>query len=543
MATTLATKRPEILSSPRYCRRCGFAESSRSVPSRSRLVEVGLALVTGFSLGAPSAVAQTSRFTTAVTVDESFTNNVNLVSGGNAKNDFITQITPSITFGESGGRFKTGGFVSLPILKYARTSENDTFVPLVNVLATAEVIERVFFVDTTINVQQAFNSPFGARPVTLDSSTANRFTAQSYDVSPYVRGGTGNYSYELRDKNIWTKSSGSVGSIPSSSYSNEAVGTIVRQPTPLGWRIDYDRSDVKFPDQGPLITQLVRASAVWQADPQLQISAGGGYEDNRYTLASYKDTIYSVGARWRPTERTTVNANVEHRFFGASYSFEFDHRTPLSVWSLHALRNTTTYPQQLASLPAGSSIVALLNQLLLTSIPDPVQRQAYIDQLISSGSVPQLTSGAVNLFTQQVLLQEQASASVGLIGARNTVYFTVFRTHSEPVAGAGIPLEGLVSSIGNNTQTGGSVVWTHKLTPSLTLTASGDVLRAVANAPDTGKTNQGVLRSSLATPISANTSIYAITRYQRFRSDVTTFDIPTSYSEFGISIGMNHTFR
>jgi uncharacterized protein (PEP-CTERM system associated) len=543
MATTLATKRPEVLSSPRYCRRCGFAKLFRGAASRFRLVNAVLAMVTSLSLGAPSAVAQTSRFTTAVSIDESFTNNVNLDSRENAINDFITQITPSVSFREAGGRLKLNGFVSLPILKYARTSENDTIVPQVNVSATAEVIERVFFVDTAINVQQQFNSPFGARPVTLDSSTVNRFTAQSYNVSPYIRGGTGDYSYELRDNNIWTKSSGTLGSIPTSSYSNEIVGTILRRPTPFGWTIDYDRSDVKFPDQGPLITQLVRARGVWQVDPQVEISAGGGYEDNRYTLASYKDTIYSVGVRWRPTERTAVNANVEHRFFGASYNFEFDHRTPLSVWSLHASRNTTTYPQQLASLPAGSSIVALLNQLLLASIPDPVQRQAYIDQLISSGSVPQLTSGAVNLFTQQVLLQEQASASVGLIGARNTVYFTVFRTHSEPVAGAGIPLEGLVSSIGNNTQTGGSVVWTQKLTPSLTLTASGDVLRTVANAPDTGKTNQGALRSSLATPISANTSVYASTRYQRLRSDVAAFDIPASYSEFGISIGMNHTFR
>jgi uncharacterized protein (PEP-CTERM system associated) len=100
-----------------------------------------------------------------------------------------------------------------------------------------------------------------------------------------------------------------------------------------------------------------------------------------------------------------------------------------------------------------------------------------------------------------------------------------------------------VSSISNNTQTGGSVVLTHNLTPSLTLTASGDVLRTVANAPDIGKTNQGTLRLSLATPISANTSVYATTRYQRFRTDVNTSDIATAYTEFAISVGMSHRFR
>ena len=544
MATTLATKQPEVLSSLQYCRRCALAKLSRSAPSQFLLVKAVLAVVTSLSLGALSAVAQTSRsFTPSISVEETFNNNINLDGRADAKSDFITHITPSFTFKEAGGRLKMNGFASLAILKYARASDGDTVVPQVNLLGTAEVIERVFFVDTAVSVLQQFDSPFGARPVTLDSSTANRFTAQSYSVSPYVRGGTGNYSYELRDKNVWTKSSASTDRIPSSSYSNEVVGTILRRPTPIGWTIDYDRSDVKFPDQGPLITQFVRGRAIWQVDPQVQLSAGGGYEDNRYTLASYKDVTYNVGARWRPTERTTVNANVEHRFFGASYSFDFDHRTPLSVWNLHASRGITTYSQQLASLPAGSSLVALLNQLLLSTIPDPVQRQAYIDQLINSGSVPLLTSGAINLFTQQVLLQEQANASLALIGARNTLLFSVFRAHSEPVAGAGIPLEGLVSSIANNTQTGGSVAWTHKLTPSLTLTAGADVLRTVANAPDTGKTNQGTLRVGLSTPLSPNTSIYASTRYQRLSSDTTTAAIATPYTEYAISVGMNHTFR
>jgi uncharacterized protein (PEP-CTERM system associated) len=480
--------------------------------------------------------------TSSISVDETFSNNVNLDIAANAKNDFITQITPTLTFRDSSGRLKTNGFVSLPILKYARTSENDTVVPLVNVLATAEVIEKVFFVDTTFNVSQQYDSPFGARPPTLDSANPNRFTAQSYNVSPYLRGVRGDYSYELRDDNIWTKSSGTLGSIPDSSYSNNIVGTASKRPTPLGWTIDYDRNDVKFSDQEPLVTQLIRARAIWQVDPQVELSVGGGYENNQYTLTSYKDTIYSVGARWRPTDRTVVNASLEHRFFGASYSFEFDHRTPLTVWSLRASRNTSSYPQQLGSLSAGS-VVALLNQLLLSIIPDPVQRQAYIDQLISSGSVPLLTSGAANLFTQQLLLVEHATASMGLIGTRNTLYFSAFYENSKPISGAGMPLEGAAPSNTNNTQTGGSVVWTNKLTPSVTLTAGADLLKTVANAPDTGRTTQGTLRVGLTTPISPNTSIYASTRYQRLRTDTSAADLATPYSEYAISIGMSHTFH
>ena len=89
---------------------------------------------------------------------------------------------------------------------------------------------------------------------------------------------------------------------------------------------------------------------------------------------SYRGYIYGVGIEWRPTERTNVVANWEHRFFGASYLFSFDHRTPLSVWSVSASRNITSYPQQLASLPAGN-VQGILNQLFLSRIPDPTLRQ------------------------------------------------------------------------------------------------------------------------------------------------------------------------
>jgi uncharacterized protein (PEP-CTERM system associated) len=498
-----------------------------------------LALVTGFSLAVPLANAQTFRFTPSISIDETFTNNVNLDARADAKSDFLTQITPSFTLSEAGSRFKINGFVSLPVLVYATSGVgNDTFQPQVSLLGSAEVVEKLLFVDAAIYVQQEYDSPFGARPLTFSPGTGNGFTVESYSVSPYVRGGHGDFDYELRDRNTWTSSNGNVGVVSASSYANEIVGKGSKKPDPLGWTVDFDRSDVKFPDQGALLTQLERARAVWEVDPQIELSAGGGYENNQYTLATYKDAIYNFGMRWRPTERTVIDGSWERRFFGASYHFAFDHRTPLTVWSLHASRDITTFPQQLATLAAGSSISVLLNQLFLSSIPDPAQRQAYIEQLIRNGGLPLLTAQPVNLFTQQVLLQQSATASLGLLGARNSVFFSTFHLRSEPIAGAGNAPEGLLSSLSNNTQTGGSIIWTNNLTPSLALNASADVLRTVANPPFVGTTSQDTLRLTLTTPISANTSAYAGARYQRSRSDVA-----NDYSEAAVYVGMSHTFR
>ena len=539
MTITRATKRPRLRSSPLGRGEYPVAKRFKRNAPPCRAVASVLALIMGYTLAVPLAVGQAFRYSSGLSVDETFTDNVNLVPRSDAKSDFVTSITPSLSVNETGNRLKLNGFISLPILIYARTgSENDKVLPEVSLQGTAEVVEKLLFIDSAIYVTQQYDSPFGARPQSLVTATNNRFTTESYTVSPYLRGAKGDYNYELRDNNIWTTTSGSGASVVTALYANEIVGTASRNPVPVGWTLDYDRSDIKYPDQQAFLTELERARAVWEADPQIEFSAGGGYEYNRFALTTYKGAIYNVGFRWRPTERTNVNAELEHRYFGASYHFAFDHRTPLSVWSLHASRDATTNPQQLATLPGGSSTSALLNQLLLLSIPDPVQRQTYIDQLIRNGSLPLLTSGPINLFTDQVLLQESETATLGLLGAHNSIFFSIFRLHSEPIAGSGMTLDGLLSAAANNTQTGGSIVWTHNLTPSLVLNTSGDFLRTIANAPDVGKTTQGDLRLTLTTPLSANTSAYAGARYQRLRSDVT-----TGYNEAAVYVGMSHIFR
>ena len=60
--------------------------------------------------------------------------------------------------------------------------------------------------------------------------------------------------------------------------------------------------------------------------------------------------------------------------------------------TLRISRNITSYPQQLANLPAGGDVSALLNRLFLTTIPDPTQRQQAIDQFIRDRGLPAVLS-------------------------------------------------------------------------------------------------------------------------------------------------------
>ena len=216
---------------------------------------------------------------------------------------------------------------------------------------------------------------------------------------------------------------------------------------------------------------------------------------------------------------------------------------PLIVWTLNASRNITSYPQQLATLATGFDVQSLLNQLFLSSIPDPAQRQTFVDQFIRNRGLPAVLSSPVNLFSDQITLVQQVSASAGLIGARNSILFSVFHGRQQPVSATDTELSGLIAAQNNNTQNGGSVVWTHALSPTMIFALTGTASRTESNVTQTGiggvgTSKQGAIIANLSSPLSANTSATAGVRYQIFRSDLS-----SNYTEAAAFVGVNHTFR
>jgi uncharacterized protein (PEP-CTERM system associated) len=491
------------------------------------------------ALAGTTASAQTWHFTPSVALQETLTNNVNLSPSATAKSDLVTQLTPQLAIDEKGARTSLRGVIAAPMLVYARTgAENNQVYPSVNLLGTVEGIERFFFVDGAINVSQQFFTPFGAQPQNLANATENRYTAAWYRVSPYIQGITpGNIRYEVRNNNTWTNLSGAPIAT-NNSHITEWLGRVSSPINPYGWAVDYDGTDVKFNDQRPTITHLARAILRYQVDPQFRLDVDGGYEENQYPLVNYRGAIYGAGVQWNPTPRTSVVGNWEYRFFGSSYLFAFEHRTPLSSVKVQASRNATSYPQQFLTLPATGNVPVLLYFLLQTRIPDPAQRIEAIEKLIREQGLPNALTSPVNLYTQQTYLLENANATLGLLGARNIMLFTVFYAKSQPITGAGAPLPGLLAAVNNNTQTGAGIVWNHDLTAQLTLTTSCTAVRTVAAAPLVGTTNQGNCLLGVTAPLSPNTIVSAGARYQTGRSDVS-----LAYNEAAIFAGINYKFK
>ena len=499
-------------------------------------------MLSGLSLlSSPTVDADAFRVVPTVTVQETLTNNVDLAPSPNTRSDLITEITPNLSIKETGGRTRLSGSVSLPTVLYARTgSQNDRVYGQANLTGNVEAVDKFFFIDGAATVSQQYFSPFGAQPVGLGNATQNRYTAQSYSVSPYIQGGTpSTVQYSLRDDNIWTRLSNTPADVPG-AYTNQLSATASQQFARLGWETQYTRGEVRFHSQVPQLTQTGRLRILDTVDPTLRLWASGGYEDDNYGISKFSSMIYGVGGTWRPTPRTNLNATWEHRFFGSSYSFDFSHRMPTSVWSLSATRDITSYPQSLATLPPGFDVRVYLNLLFLSSIPDPIERAAFIEQFIRGQGLPGFLLSPVNIFTEQAVLQQRITASLGLLGARNTIFFSAFYARTQPISEPAVPLSGLIMALEDSAQEGVSIVWTHRLPSNVTFALNGAASRSLPKGQDTtvGPANQRSLTASLSYPLSPKTTVTGGARYQAFR--------PTAmpgYTEAAAFVGFTYTFH
>ncbi len=521
------TARGLLVTGAQACARRGFSAKAAAI-----------ALILGVSAG-PAVIAQTWTIDPSIGVSGTATNNVNLDPSDQREGDFVTQITPTLVVSERGTRTNLVGFISLPVVLYARTgSENNKVYPSVNLLGTVQPVRDFFFVEGSVSVAQQFFNPFGPQPDGLTNATRNRYRSDTYRLSPYIKGVTpGNINYELRNDNVWTNLSGAPINADEARYTR-FFASASNTAQELGWRADLDYNDTKFNEQNSIITRLGRFAPVYAVTPQTRLAASVGYEDNTYQISSSRGAIYGVGIEWNPTPRTKVLGYWEHRFFGSSYRASINHRTPLSIWSIQASRDISTYPQQLATVPGGVDVSAFLNGLY-SSITDPVDRQRTVDEIIQNRGLPSTLGGPVPLYAQQILLQQRASATAGLIGARNSILLTIFNLRSEPILGSGTPLPPELAGGNDNTQTGASLVWTHNLAPTIILVGSVNASRTVANSGLDFSTRQGSAQALLSYSATRRTSVFGGVRYQESSTEFGLSD----YSEAAVFAGIRHNFK
>jgi uncharacterized protein (PEP-CTERM system associated) len=430
--------------------------------------------------------AAAQKWTFAASVGANLTYN-HYIGANQPQDGFVACLTGSLGINSgAGGRLKLSGTVGAT--QVLCTGESNSFAPSVNLLANLEVIDKFFFVDATANASTSFITPFGPQPANQTVQSNNRYISQSYSVSPYIQGVIGsNISYSLRDDNIWT---------PSSSYGNSSVKTPTTYYNYLngqmssvvgnsgGWTLQYTAQTY---DNGvstdTYFIQVARAIATFAVDPQLQVSARGGYEIDRFPQLTANDgslfpgsntqgVIYGAGLNWRPSDRTSLNGYWEHQFFGSSYNWALTHRLPNIALSANFTRGLSSYPQLALAIPSGVGVAQFLDAAFTTRIPDPTERAAAVAQFLAQTGLPPTLASPLNFYSQSITLQQTASLSAVWAGALNAIGFTLFDTSTEAISGTGSALPPAFQFGTDNTQTGGGVNYSHRLSGFTNLVAS-----------------------------------------------------------------------
>ncbi len=412
-------------------------------------------------------------------------------------------------------------------------------LPEADINGRLEAISQLLFIEAGARAMQTSLNPFGARPE--QATTFNTLTTGQLSFSPSLESSIGpDTRYRLRSDNSWTRENGATADTPSASLAEGYFGRhsllFEHDPRPLGWRVEAERSETRYRDdiQPRLTLDLVRLSLDYTIGPELTAGVRAGRERTSLLPLDPSHNIYGVQARWQPSPLTSLSAFEEKRFFGSAWRVAFDHRNPKVAWNVLLSRTLDTAPQSVFEMAPVDNVTALLDAMLISRFPDPVERAKIVQDMIARTGLPTQTLQPITLFTQRVSIVTTRSASVALLGVRNTLTLAAFQSRAEDAVPGGTLATGAASA--NNVQYGASAALSHRFTPTISVNVSADWSRIHAiRAPDVSIQRAARLRVSLqATP---KTVAFAGARYRNLDSNVA-----TEGKEGAVFVGLDHTF-
>lgn len=492
-----------------------------------------------------SALAQRWTIEPGISSRLTWTSNALFGTDAETRSDTILDVSPRISVRAEGARLRLAGAVALNGIAYADRTAPSRVLPAGDLSARLEAVERWLFLEASARAIQTSTDAFGVRPEA--TSTSNTLTTIVGRFSPYVEGPISPLArYRIRSDSTWTRDSSIVSGAAdsgASGYFGRYAAFIEHDPKPLGWRLEAERSETRYRDEttAPLVGDVARLVVDYALVEELSAGLRAGYERNNFVSVDKRNyTTYGGQANWRPSARTLLTAEVERRFYGSSWRLRFDHRAPQLSFGLGVVRAVESAPQSLFDLPATGNVAALIDAMFTTRYPDPAERAKVVQQFIVNQGLPATTLVPTNLRSQRLSLVTASSASIGFIGARNSVVISGFNSRTEDLPDAVVLATG--GAAVNNIQYGAALTLAHRFGRNVSLASTLEWSRirglaAVAPALTPDMTTQSGARVTLSVQASPKTSASFGARYRKIESTVA---IPGS--EGSVFVGLDHRF-
>jgi len=464
------------------------------------------------------------------------TDNGALAAKGLERSDLILSLRPRIEVVRRRAGLELDLDAAVTMFDYAHGSRDGSVLPELGATLRSTIVERWLYLDAAARVRQSEADPFGARAD--DALGANRRTQGSYSISPYLeREFMPDTTVAARlDAAITTNGAGDGSRL----RSNHTLVRLERKPLPWGALLEWSRLDneTRGAVESQFTLDTVRARVTADIGRDLVLGLVGGADRSRVLLSRDHDTLYGITGRWSPGPRTELAATVERRFFGNSGELKLRHRMPFMSLVVSAGRQPMMSQASLGVLGQATDLRGMLDAILTTRYPDPVTRTELVNSLVATLGMNSRGAQAVELVAEYPQLQTAGSATLVLLGSRNTLSVSAYAQTQKRLQRENEVL--LVPTTADTRQWGASVQFNRRLTPQLSadLQVRYSKIRGLADrALELSK--EGAVRIALMQNVAARSSVSAGLQYQRFGTNVSG---QHPYRATQAFIGVNHRF-
>ena len=361
---------------------------------------------------------------------ETYSDNASNQADDQAHGSFISEAAPSLSITGAGPRLKVAASAEWRKFAYSNDDIGNTRNSdrRYQAVANAIAVKDWLYVDTSASGSRQAVSAFG--PLPNNSYTANNGTdIRTWSISPYVRhqfGTTATLDARYQRDSV----EGGTGSGFGNSLASTGAFDVASGPAfpDLGWNVHYSHQDMSAQRTGKTTNENSLAGLQYRATSHLSLTSSVGYDKYEYSALSEKTSgrSWSAGFIWQPSTRTRIAATVGHRYFGNTGSLDASYRTPHTVWTVTYADIVTTSRQQFL-LPAAVDTAAMLDQMLVSRYPDPVQRQQIVQAYIAQAGLPPTLPSAIPYLSNRYMRNKRLQGGATLRGARSTLVFTVFK--------------------------------------------------------------------------------------------------------------------
>jgi uncharacterized protein (PEP-CTERM system associated) len=466
---------------------------------------------------APQSTTQPLSFEPSVAAELIVSDNGNFGVNPGTKSEVTAIVTPRLSFRRDSPVLRLNGSVGFTSYTYTNNTQKDSVLPRLDVSALATVIRDWLTLDASVQTRDFLLTPLEAE--NQGGLATTRFNAvQSRLVPSLSHEFAQSIRFTASSDNSWTTYAGDSAGRLTDAYVGQHTVSLSQQPLPFGWYIKADREDTKYDvvTLDRFTTDTGRIGVEYLFANELALGVGGGRERNRFPSFSADGNTSLISIRWRPQTTTSLYAEGEKRFFGNAWKLDAQYRTPLFALNANASRRIDAFQQQLLALPRGGTVAALIDEILLGRVSDPIQRAQQIQELINRRALPAQIDQATAIYSERVQLVQTERLAAALLGARNSFVVAVFRDRASDIPG----FDNTLSSVGlvaqTTRRTGTSASWNYRISPTRSLDTEIAGVNSTGAGLFSGKAKQTRFQTVYSLLLSPRTVMTLGYRFQRY---------------------------